>query len=136
MTLPVRYRLSFETLSAFAFAPDVPSMVKLLRGSVYGEAFGTDYSGETTEVNEMALEHNLYRILWRTASKIFGSGSSGVHVVLAYLTLRELEVKDLFTIIEDARYHYDKKKAREFLIHPVAASFAGKEKEGVSPWLS
>jgi len=136
MTLPVRYRLSFETLSAFAFAPDIPSMVKLIRESVYGEAFGTDHSGETTEVNEMTLEHNLYRILWKNASKIFGSGSSGVHVVLAYLTLRELEVKDLFTIIEDVRYHYDKKKAREFLIHAAAASFAGQEKEGVSPWLS
>ena len=136
MTLPVRYRISFETLSSFAFAPDVPSMVKLLRESVYGGAFGTDRSGETTEVNEMTLEHNLYRILWKNASKIFGSGSSGVHVVLAYLTLRELEVKDLFTIIEDVRYHYDKKKAREFLIHPAAASFAGQEKEGVSPWLS
>ncbi|MDD3690412.1 MAG: V-type ATPase subunit, partial [Synergistaceae bacterium] len=107
-----------------------------IRESVYGGAFGTDHSGETTEVNEMTLEHNLYRILWKNASKIFGSGSSGVHVVLAYLTLRELEVKDLFTIIEDVRYHYDKKKAREFLIHAAAASFAGQEKEGVSPWLS
>ncbi|NCB17601.1 MAG: hypothetical protein EOM65_15680, partial [Synergistales bacterium] len=51
-------------------------------------------------------------------------GTSGVHVVLAYLILRELEVKDLFTIIEDIRYDYDKKKVREFLIHPGVNSFA------------
>ena len=55
--------------------------------------------------------------------------------MLAYLTLRELEVKDLFTIIEDVRYHYDRKKAREFLIHPAAASFAGKEREVEPSWL-
>lgn len=83
----------------------------------------------------MTLEHNLYRILWKTASAIFRSGSAGVHVVFAYLTLRELEVKDLFTIIEDVRYHYDRKKAREFLIHPAAASFAGREREVEPSWL-
>ena len=42
---------------------------------------------------------------------------------MAYLILRELEVKDLFTIIEDIRYDYDKKRAREFLIHPGANAF-------------
>lgn len=138
ITLPVRYRLNFETLSTFAFAPDVPSMVKLLRKSLYGEAFRANDSEETVEVGEIALEHNLYRILWRTASKIFFSGASGIHVVLAYLTLRELEVKDLFTIIEDVRYHYDRKKAQGLLIHSTAASFARPEAEGGgnAPWLS
>ena len=135
LTLPVRYRLNFDTLSAFAFAPDVPSMVKLLRESPYGEAFRTSGGNEAPEVGEMTLEHNLYRILWMKASAIFRTGSAGVHAVLAYLTLRELEVKDLFTIIEDVRYHYDRKKAREFLIHPVAASFAGKEREVEPSWL-
>jgi V/A-type H+-transporting ATPase subunit C len=135
LTLPVRYKLNFDTLTSFAFAPEVPSMVKLLRESPYGEAFRTSGGDEVPEVGEMALEHNLYRILWRTASAIFRSGSAGVHVVLAYLTLRELEVKDLFTIIEDVRYHYDRKKAREFLIHPTAAAFAGKEREVEPSWL-
>ncbi len=143
MTLPVRYKLNFETLSAFAFAPDVPSMLKLMRACRYGEAFhatGTARppSGapeEAVEASEMALEHNLYRFLWRGATGIFASGTSGVHTALAYLTLRELEVKDLFTIIEDVRYHYDKKKAREFLIHPGANAFTSGE-EGSSSWPS
>ena len=125
----------YASLIAFAFAPDVPSMVKLLRESPYGEAFRTSGGNEAPEVGEMTLEHNLYRILWMKASAIFRTGSAGVHAVLAYLTLRELEVKDLFTIIEDVRYHYDRKKAREFLIHPVAASFAGKEREVEPSWL-
>lgn len=143
MTLPVRYKLNFETLSAFAFAPDVPSMLKLMRASRYGEAFRATGAArppgsapdEAVEASEMALEHNLYRILWRTATGIFASGTSGVHTALAYLTLRELEVKDLFTIIEDVRYHYDKKKAREFLIHPGANAFTSGE-EGSSSWPS
>lgn len=135
MTLSVRYRLNFDALSAFAFAPDVRSLVKLLRESVYGEAFRGKDDEEAVEVSEMTLEHNLYRILWRIASKIFLTGSSGVHVVLAYLTLRELEVKDLFTIIEDVRYHYDREKAREAFINPLAGS-ARPEGEGNAPWLS
>jgi V/A-type H+-transporting ATPase subunit C len=151
MTLPVRYKLNFEALSAFAFAPDVPAMMKLMRESRYRVSFtpggdsgagrppvfreGPPGRGEEVEVSEMTLEHNLYRILWRMASSVFASGSSGVHVALAYLTLRELEVKDLFTIIEDVRYQYDKKKAREFLIHPGANSFTAGE-GGDAAWQS
>ena len=134
ITLPVRYRLSFQTLSTFAFAPDIPSLVDFLSRSVYGEAFRIRQE-EEVEVSEMALEHNLYRILRRTAAKIFSSGTSGVHVVLAYLTLKELEVKDLFTIIEDVRYHYDRKKAREFLIFPDASAL-GRSERGDAPWPS
>ena len=56
-------------------------------------------------------------------------------MVLAYLTLKELEVKDLFTIIEGVRYHYDRKKAREFLIFPDASSLLRSER-GDAPWPS
>ena len=123
ITLPVRYTLNFETLRSFAFAPDIPAMLRLIQECPYGAAFTTALGESTLEVSEIILEHNLYRILWRAATKIFASGTSGVHVVLAYLILRELEVKDLFTIIEDIRYDYDKKRAREFLIHPGANAF-------------
>jgi V/A-type H+-transporting ATPase subunit C len=133
LTLPVRYRLKFDGLSEIAFAPDIPSMIKLLREGPYGEAFG-ELGEDAAEVDEMALEHNLYRILFKISEAVFRSGASGVHAVLAYLTLRELEVKDLFTIIECVRYGYDRDKTREFLIHPSRLSAAGRE--GRSQWPS
>lgn len=134
ITLPVRHRLSFKTLSSFAFAPDIPTLVDLLSQSVYGEAFHI-HQEEEIEIYEMRLEHNLYRFLRKTATKIFSSGTSGVHVVLAYLTLKELEVKDLFTIIEGVRYHYDQKKALEFLISPGSSSLLQSER-GEASWPS
>ncbi len=139
MTLPVRHRLNFELLGSFAFAPDVKAMTALMRESRYGPAFedeeqaSTSSDAERTSLVEMALEHNLYRFLWAAAVRIFASGSSGVHVPLAYLTLRELEVKDLFTIIEGVRYHFDTRRLRGFLIHPDA-SVSGRE--GRTRWLS
>lgn len=136
MTLPVRYRLGFEALTTFAFAPDAGSMVALMRESRYGAAFPEDApGGDATAVSlvEMELEHDLYRFLWSAASEIFRSGSAGVHVPLAYLTLRELEVKDLFTIIEGVRYHYDTRRLRGFLINPGAGA-AGRE--GGKEWPS
>lgn len=132
LTLPVRHKLNFAALGAIAFAPDVPSMVKLLREGPYGEAFRFSKAVDTPEAEEMALEHGLYRVLWQISQEIFRSGASGVHVLFAYLTLRELEVKDLFTIIEDVRYRFDRKKARHFLIHP-AVSFSDEGKEA-APW--
>lgn len=134
LTLPVRYRLKFAALSAIAFAPDPRSMVSMLRAGPYGEAFGELGEGDAAEVDEMTLEHNLYRVLFRISEAVFRSGQPGVHAVLAYLTLRELEVKDLFTIIECVRYGYDREKTREFLIHPSGPSLAGRE--GRSQWLS
>ena len=144
MTLPVRYELDFATLSEFAFAPDVRSMLELMSASRrYGEAFRTSGVEERLSArgsledpvvqSEMTLEHNLYRVLWKTATDIFSSGSSGVHAPLAYLTLRELEVKDLFTIIENVRYGFDARQALSFLIHPEARSFSSVKERG-SPW--
>jgi V/A-type H+-transporting ATPase subunit C len=127
LTLPVRYRVKFDALSAIAFAPDMPSMIDTLRAGPYGEVFGDLGEGSAAEVDEMTLEHNLYRVLFRISEAIFRSGSSGVHTVLAYLTLRELEVKDLFTIIECVRYGFDRDETREFLIHPSFLSFTGRE---------
>ncbi len=132
LTLPVRYRLKFGALSAIAFAPDTPSMIDILRSGPYGDAFGELGENSAVEADEMTLEHNLYRVLFRISGAVFRSGSPGVHAVLAYLTLRELEVKDLFTIIECVRYGYDRDKSREFLIHPSRMSAAGRE--GRSQW--
>ena len=128
ITLPVRYMLKHGELSEFAFAADVRSMTALMSESRYGEAFRAE--GTT---GEMELEHNLYRFLWDAATAVFASGSMGVHVPLAYLTLRELEVKDLFTIIEGVRYHYDTGKLRGFLINPGARAA---DREGRMRWLS
>lgn len=134
VTLSVRHKLNFETLSSFAFAPDVPAMIGLFKATPYGAAFA-GLGGGRVAVDEMRLEHNLYRILWRAAAKCFATGEMGVHMVLAYLTLKELEVKDLFSIIEDVRYQYDKGTIRRFFINPVEEPSQETERSEAE-WLS
>jgi V/A-type H+-transporting ATPase subunit C len=115
--LHVRFRIQFDLLSKLADSPP-EKMWELLRGTPYdGVLPKPDDNGEDA-FTEASVGSSLLRKQYEVASNTFLSGTPGLHTILAYLHLRELEVEDLSAIIEVVRYDYDRKKAVAFLTRP------------------
>jgi V/A-type H+-transporting ATPase subunit C len=112
-----RYRVSFEMLKTIASLPPErmweplakSRYASLLKAGVEdGEAF-----------NVAGITRNMRRIQRESAQKVFLSGGAGIHFVLSYLILRELEILDISAIIEIVRYNYDRARAGKLLAYPL-----------------
>ena len=112
-----RYRADFEMLKAIASLPP-ERMWEPLAGTRYASLLPIE--GENEGISEAAgITQKMRSIQRACALRAFQSGSAGIHFVLAYLILRELEILDISAIIEIVRYNYDRSKAEKLLAYPV-----------------
>ncbi|MCL1875890.1 MAG: V-type ATPase subunit [Synergistaceae bacterium] len=115
--LYTRYRADFEILKAIAALPP-ERMWAPLAGTRYASLLPVE--GRKDEISDPAgITSRMRSIQRKGALEVFFSGSAGIHFVLAYLILRELEILDISAIIEIVRYNYDRKKAEKLLAYPM-----------------
>lgn len=106
--LPVRYRLSEEVFKQMVNSQTVDEMVEIARGTVYGGLFDGIEKGTF-------VEENYNRITYRLAKNIFVNHPDSMAAVYEYLTLREIEIKKIVTIIEGIRYSQNPDSIREHI---------------------
>jgi V/A-type H+-transporting ATPase subunit C len=111
-----RYRAKFELLTKVAFA-EPRALSATLKGTPYAQVFDT--RDADVSLGEVAVERNIYRLLSSVAERIFLTGTLGFQNVAAYLTLKELEVRDLVAVAEMVRYGFDRRKASQVLVKPI-----------------
>ena len=116
LIMKARYRADFGLLSKAAFA-DVDSFADVLKDGVYAGVF--DVEEKDAALREVAIESHIYKMLFRTALRIFAAGSQGFHKVVAYLMLKEIEIRDLVAVIEAVRYGFDRSRVDMILIRPL-----------------
>ncbi len=116
--IPFNYRLNRRTISRLAFSSFPDEFMKILEQTPYLSIF--QYPGEAGKgETELIIERNLKRFQWDECIRTFRMGVPGIHTVMAYLYLREMEVADLITIIEDVRYDLSRRMAVLFLVRPM-----------------
>lgn len=108
-----RYRADFALLTRAAFS-ELPAWDDVLKDTPYSVLFRSDE--DDSALRESEIELHVYRALRRVAGEMFRSGAPGFHNVGAYLMLKDFEVRDLITVIEAARYGYDRRKVGRLLI--------------------
>lgn len=108
-----RYRANFDLLTRAAFS-ELPAWDGVLKDTPYADIFRSDE--EDPALRESEIELHVYRALHHVAGEMFRSGTPGFHTVGAYLMLKDFEVRDLITVIEAARYGYDRRKVGRLLI--------------------
>lgn len=118
--VPFHYRLSRKTLNRLVFSSFPDEFMKILEPTPYASIFQYPSEAEKGEA-ELIIERNLKRFQWNECMRTFRMGVPGIHTVMAYLYLRELEVADLITIIEDVRYDLSRRMAVLFLVRPMKA---------------
>jgi V/A-type H+-transporting ATPase subunit C len=111
-----RYRVNFELLTKAAFAAP-NSLAAALRDTPYAGVF--DVEDVDAALREVVMESNIYRFLFAAAERVFWAGALGFQNVAAYLTLKELEVRDLVAVVEMVRYGFDRHKASQVLARPI-----------------
>lgn len=111
LVLPVRYRAQIELLREVA-SREPERMFEPLAGTMYKDLLPTESpplgGGEGARMGRKMGE-----IEKQNALRVFRSGSPGLHFVIAYLTLREIEISLISGIIEIVRYDFDRKKVLE-----------------------
>lgn len=117
LALPCRYRVQFDTLKLIASLPPERMHEPIVSAS-YSSLLPHHQSEGLSDA--ALLERNMQRIIRQNAIRVFQSGGFGLHLVLAYLILKEIEVMDLNVIIESVRYDFDRRTAVELLAHPLA----------------
>ena len=116
LIIKARYRADFKLLRKIAFAP-LNAMSSVLSGTPYSRVFEVEYTN--TAQREVEIERNIYRFIFAAAERVFLSGSIGFQNIAAYLTLKELEIRDLIIITEAVRYGYDKSRTVLLLVRPL-----------------
>lgn len=93
--LPVRYRLTAETIRELVNAKDTDEFLSV--STPYDGLFEGVYDGLFTEENYL---HMMYKI----SKNVFRLQTASLAAVMAYAKLREYEIWEITTIIEGVRY--------------------------------
>lgn len=120
--LPCRYRIRPAQLRAMTRAQTLEEALELLSQTPYGRVFH-----ESAPQDELVVERDIKRFLLLSAREIYRVGPPSFHTAMSYFMLRELEIEDLTTIIEDVRYDYDRRHAAVYLARPLLFG-------GDNPW--
>lgn len=93
---PFNYRLRPEFIRALCAAPDAPAVFGLLRASPYASSF------EAMDVTE--VEEYYRRAFYAFSRRQLITGGPSIYAAVAYLNLKELELRALVTVIESVKY--------------------------------
>lgn len=104
---PFYYKLKPEQVRAMCAAEDVQGVLSIAAGTPYGAALrNTDVAG---------LDRIYDETLFRLSRRQLMMGKASIYSAVAFLNLRELEMKELVTVIETVKYQadYDGRFARQ-----------------------
>ncbi|MDR2522754.1 MAG: V-type ATPase subunit [Synergistaceae bacterium] len=116
LLVKARCRADFELLTKVAFA-EPRALAAVLRGTAYEEIFDVENSSDA--LREVEIESRIKCFLFAAAQRVFLTGSLGFQNIAAYLTLKELEVRDLVAVVESVRYGFDRSKVALLLARPL-----------------
>jgi len=106
--IPNYYKISLDFLKRLAQAQGEAAELVLFEQTIYGNLF---------KENQFAyLENYLYKALYDFSHKALSTGKPSVFVPIAYLSLKDIELKNVINVIECIRYGIEKERINSFLI--------------------
>ena len=106
--LPFSYRLSQDFVRQLYTADDETAMLNLLKTSRYSKVF---------EPGSVAyIEEYYYRMLNKFNLRMLKHAAPSVYTAVAYLHLKQLELKNVINIIECVRYQVPPQNAAAYLV--------------------
>ena len=104
--IPARHRLTREQIAEMAEAADMAELRKAVGRTAYGGCFGD------LNRTERAFHHYMNGIYRRSRAKNPGSLANAV----SYLYFKELEIKNIISVIECVRYGLGRDETLEYLV--------------------
>lgn len=106
--IPHWYRLSKEELVQLTQSNNIEELKRLIAGTAYKELFKPDEE-HLWEINSLNYTHGMFKSHFRR--DIFSIGVS-----IAYLHLKEMDIRNIITLIEGVRYSLPKEEIKAYLI--------------------
>lgn len=106
--IPHWYRLSREQLIHLTQSHDTEELKSILTGTAYSEVFKAD--------EEHLWETNSLNYTYRMFKSHFRRDSFSIGVLIAYLHLKEMDIRNIITLIEGVRYSLPKEEIRGYLV--------------------
>jgi len=106
--IPHWYRLSREELIRLSQSRDTDEFKRLVSKTKYGELF-KDGEEHLWETNSMNYKYRIYKSYLRRDSYSLGTA-------LAYLHLKEIDIRNIITLIEGVRYSLPKEEIKSYLV--------------------
>ena len=97
--LPCSPKLRKEYIQQLIAAPDYDTAFQLVLNGPYGTLFHS--------ISPSGLEAYLYTLQYRFSKKQLRAAQPTIFTPMAYLTLKEIELRNIISIIECIRYHVD-----------------------------
>ena len=94
--LPCSAKLKQEFIQQLISSPDYDSAFEMIRNSPYGNLFRS--------IESSGVEAYLYTLQYNFAKRQLRSASPTVYTPIAYLTLKEIELRNIISIVECIRY--------------------------------
>lgn len=108
LVIPYYHKLNRDMISALTESPDATAFLELARQTSYARVF------ESTDPREMDLQYKRY--LFQLNEKQLHRNENNFGIVISYLNILEVEIKNIISIIEGIRYSLEPEQVREYLL--------------------
>ena len=107
-TLPPIHKLKKNTLEELINAKNLDEFIDIVNNTYYQEIFKGD--------NKLFLEHNYADFIYKLHRKWFRNNPFTIACVLSYLRIKEIELANIFSIIEGIRYKLSEAEIKKYII--------------------
>ena len=101
------YRLKLSEIKAMAEAKDSEEIIGILLTTPYKEVFSAD---------TRFFENNVLRYNLKTHSSLYRKNPYSIEAILYYINIKEIEIKNITTLIEGIRYGLSPEEIQRHLI--------------------
>lgn len=108
--IPMAYKLSKTDTMRLVESPTVEEFLEQLQSTYYGDIVDTE---------PIHWETNLMRRLFKLQSKTMREFPYSVAPIVGYITLKQIEINNIITILEGVRYKTDPEEIRLHLTHLI-----------------
>jgi|GEM_PF-3108887 len=117
LTIPLYRYFDSQRLMRLVRSQSLEEFMNMLLASPYRSVF---YNWqESSEVLDEIFERSILSYLYRLARLLLRKHLAPLEVLIAFVTLKTFETRDLITVIEDIRYALDVRLAERYFIRPL-----------------
>lgn len=106
--IPVRYRLSEQDIKTMVEANGFEQVAEYAKNTQYGELFTNIKDG-------FFVEESYTKMIFQISKKIYRLAPRSMSAVFVYFRMKEVEIRNLKTIIEGIRYSFNAEAIKEHL---------------------
>ena len=112
-TINKGYIFNYRKIKNLCYASNIDEFVKKVKETPYGFMF----KGDSTQ--DIFMERRINRYMYFKQKSALKNFQPDISMVLAYMNLREFEIRDIVSIIENVRYKMSFDDAKKYLIRQI-----------------